>query len=67
MRKKISVDEAAKLMNKSSQFVRVGLQQNVLPIGAAVRNKGRYSYYISPDRLREFLGMSERDFKREIL
>lgn len=67
MRKKISVDEAAKLMNKSSQFVRVGLQQNVLPIGAAVRNKGRYSYYISPDRLREFLGMSERDFEREIL
>lgn len=64
--KKISIEVAAELMGKSSQFVRVGMQQGTIPIGAAVKNKGRYSYYISPGKLREFLGMDVHEFNTRV-
>lgn len=54
----ISVLEAAKLMGKSPQFIRIGLQRKILPIGYAVQNeKGHYSYYISPKLFYEQTGI----------
>ena len=43
----ISVEDAAQILGKNPQFVRLGLQQGTLPFGAAVRGAGgRYSFII---------------------
>lgn len=43
---------AAKYINETPVFVRLGLQQNRLPIGSAVQNPGgKWSYHISPGLL----------------
>lgn len=61
---KISIKEAAKILNKSQQFVRIGLQRGTLPIGVAEKmpNSTKYTYYISPKLLKEFSG---ENFKNE--
>ena len=54
----MSVQEAAKLMGKSQDFIRVGLQRNILPFGYAVKvGKQRYSYFISRDKFAEATGI----------
>lgn len=54
----IKVAEAAKLMNVSEQYIRIGLQRKILPIGDAVQNPGgKYTYYISPKLFEEYTGI----------
>lgn len=54
----LKVKEAAKLMNKTEQFIRIGLQRGLLPIGTAVKNPGgKYSYYISPELFEKYTGI----------
>lgn len=53
---KITIKEAAKIMGKSEQFVRVGLQRNKLPFGVAYKMSTKYSYYISPKKFYEYVG-----------
>jgi hypothetical protein len=52
----ISIHDAAKLLGKSEQFVRIGLQRNILPFGSAVKLSTRWTYYISPARFGEYIG-----------
>lgn len=52
----LSVTEAAKLLGKSPQFVRIGLQRGILPIGTAVKMSSRWTYHISKAKLDEYLG-----------
>lgn len=54
--KNISVEQCAKLLGKSEQFVRVALQTGTAPFGFAVKNKTVYSYHISPKKLNEYIG-----------
>lgn len=58
MKGNISIKEAAKLMNKSEMFVRIGLQRKLLPIGTAIKmsESSKYTYHISPKLLQEYLG-----------
>ena len=59
---RMSVAEAAKMMDKSQQFVRIGLQRNRLPFGTAVQNdSGRWSYHISPNKFFEYMGINADD------
>lgn len=52
-----TVQIAAKLMNKSEQFIRIGLQREILPIGNAIQGpSGKWSYYISPKLFKEYTG-----------
>ena len=51
----ISVAECAKILGKSEQFVRVGLQQGIFTFGFAVRTSSKYSYHISPKKLNEYI------------
>ena len=45
-------------MHKSEQFIRIGLQRNLLPFGKAIKNNGgKYSYYISPKLFEEYTGI----------
>lgn len=52
---RIKVSEAAKLMGVSEQFIRVGLQRNILPIGHAVKLR-QWVYYISKPLLEQYTG-----------
>ena len=56
--KKITVNEAARLMGKSSLFVREGMKRGLLPIGEAFQLPGssRWTYYISPPLLAQYIG-----------
>lgn len=40
----LTVREAAERLNKSQQFVRIGLQQKVLPFGYAVKMSSKWTY-----------------------
>lgn len=54
---RISTAAAARCLGKSNQFVRVGLQRGLLPFGNAVPGEGtRYNYFISPIKLRDYVG-----------
>ncbi len=53
----VTVNEAAKTLGKSAQFVRVALQQKILPIGVAVQlTPGRWNYHISRHLLNQYIG-----------
>lgn len=53
---KVPVKEAAEILGVSPQFIRVGLQQGVLPIGTAVKMSSVWTYHISPKLLDEYVG-----------
>lgn len=54
----ISIKEASELMGKSPQYIRIGLQRGILPIGNAILNPGgKYTYYISPKLFEEYTGI----------
>ena len=55
----IPVNVAARIMGKSPQFIRIGLQRGILPIGRALKTNEcneQYDYYISPRLLADFTG-----------
>lgn len=52
----VTVKEAAELLGKSQQFVRVGLQRNILPFGYAVQMSTKWTYHISRKKLYEYIG-----------
>ena len=54
--KVISIADAAKILGKSPQFIRVGLQQGILPFGKAVQISSKYTYHISPKLFKEYIG-----------
>jgi len=55
----IPVAECARRLGKSKDFVRAGLRRGTLPIGCAVNISGRrYTYYISPAKLNEYIRIS---------
>lgn len=56
----MTVKQAAKILGKSPQFVRIGLQRGVLPIGTAVKMSSRWTYYISEEQLKKYVG--EKNF-----
>ncbi len=54
----IPLKEAARIMGKDYQFVRLGLIEGILPIGTAYKmnDSSVYSFYISPRLLWEYRG-----------
>ncbi len=63
---RIPVSEAAKLMGVSPQFVRVAMQQGILPIGMATRlTGGKFTYYISPKLFEEYTGIKWKEGESE--
>lgn len=53
----MTILECAKLLEKSPQFVRIGLQRGILPFGYAVKMSGKYTYHISRNKVYEYLGI----------
>lgn len=54
--KNVPVSEAAKMLGKSEQFVRVALQTGTAPFGFAVKTSSVFTYHISPKKLAEYIG-----------
>lgn len=52
----VPVWKAAKLLGKSEEFIRVSLQMGTAPFGFAAKNKSKWSYHISPKKLKEYIG-----------
>ena len=57
-RHSVTVLEASRIMKKSPQYVRKGIQSGALPIGKAIKLDGssKYTYYISPKLLKDYTG-----------
>ncbi|WP_110955730.1 hypothetical protein [Anaerosinus massiliensis] len=55
----ISVKRAAEIMGKGQQFVRIGLQRKLLPIGTAIKMGNRWNYYISPELFSKYVGVGK--------
>ena len=54
---KISIEEAARRLGKSPQFIRIALQNGAAPFGFATKGTGStYDYHISPKLLNEYIG-----------
>lgn len=54
----ISISEASRLMGVTEQFIRVGIQNGVLPFGYAVKvSGGKYTYFISKSKFTEATGI----------
>jgi hypothetical protein len=58
---RISVEEAARLLNAAPQFIRIGLQQGIFPWGYAVKTSTQYTYFIMPNKFEEFTGVKIPD------
>ena len=56
MEKNIKIKDAAKLMGKSENFVRIGLQRGTLKFGVAEKLSSKYSYHISPKLFSDYIG-----------
>lgn len=66
-RRKITPNDAARVMGCSGQFVRIGLQRGLLDIGDAIKiSSRRYTYNISPAKLAERQGMTVEELFAEI-
>lgn len=62
----MSVNECAKLLNKSPQFIRIGLQRGILPFGYAIKMSTKWSYHISDAKVYEYLGVNHGTIKTPI-
>lgn len=53
----MNVLEAARILGVSPQFIRLGLQQQRLPIGTAVKTSdNRWTYDVRPSLVQEYMG-----------
>ena len=59
----MNVREAAKILNVSQEFVRIGLQQQRLPIGTAVKMSSKWTYHISEKKLYEYIAREDNGSK----
>lgn len=64
-RTKITVQQAAKLLGKSTLFVREAIKQDKLPIGTAIKTSGKWTFSISPQALADYMGVSVREITGE--
>lgn len=55
----LTIKEAARILGKPEQTIRLGLQQGVLPFGAAILNEKQYSYIIFKKKLEDYVGNIE--------
>ena len=68
---KITVEMAARILNKSKPFVRIGLQRNLLPFGFAMqknpeRRRSRYDYFINPKQFADYIGLTVSELEVKV-
>jgi hypothetical protein len=62
---KVTVKEAAHILERSEQFVRIGLQRNLLPFGFAMKRTGarKFDYFINPSQFAAYCGVTLSDLE----
>ena len=60
---RVTIQEAAKLLNMTEQCLRVGLQQDKFEFGTAIKMSNRYTYYINRTKLDKYLGGNDETGK----
>jgi len=55
--KDIPIYIVAEILGKSKQFVRLGLQQQRIPIGSAVLTSSEWTYHVSYELLKNYVGI----------
>lgn len=58
-KKKITVNQVAKLLGCSPLSIRIGLQRNELPFGTAIKTSSKYTYIIYDKKLKEYININE--------
>ena len=58
---RISVAHAAKLLNASEQFIRIGMQTGQLEIGVVVKMSGQWTYVITKQKIEEATGIPVKE------
>ena len=58
---RLSVAEAAYLLNASEQFIRIGVQQGTLKFGMAVKMSGQWTYVITKQKFEETTGIPVKE------
>ena len=59
--KRVRVEDVANMLGVTAPIVRVGIQQNLLPFGVAIKQNSRYEYLIFPEKLIECVGKERFD------
>lgn len=55
--KSIPISIVADILGKTQQYVRIGLQQQRLPIGSAVKMSSEWTYHVSYELLKNYIGI----------
>lgn len=63
MIKNIKVEQAAMLLGKRPQFIRIGLQEGRLPIGVAIKGRSRWTYHITPGGLADYMHITRAELE----
>lgn len=65
---KITIKEAARILERSEQFVRIGLQRNLLPFGFAMKRSraSKFDYFINPAQFAAYCGVTLADLERSL-
>jgi len=56
---RIKVKEAASILGVSEQYIRIGMQRGLLPIGSCVKLSSKWTYHISPHLLEQYIGIKK--------
>lgn len=64
--KSIPIQVVAEILGKSPQYVRIGLQMQRLPIGSAVKMSTEWSYHISYELLKNYIGIERLEEYEEL-
>ena len=62
---KVTTHDAARILEKSEQFVRIGLQRQLLPFGFAMKRDGCRKF-INPHQFAVYCGLSTKELEGRI-
>lgn len=65
----MKINEVAEILDKSPQFVRIGLQRGLLPFGTAIKLPGssKYTYHINERQFYKYINGESENSDIEIL
>lgn len=57
--KNIPVDIVASILGINPHSLRLGMQRNEISIGSAIKTSSQYTYHISYEKLKEYVGIEK--------
>lgn len=66
MKSRLTVAEAARIMEADPQFIRIAMQRGHLPIGNAEKNSSQWTYYISVYKFSDYTGIPLSEIEKAL-